>query len=479
DQLPPRLREAVGPLVDRLDVELIARAYRFAEVAHAGQKRASGEEYIQHCVEVATILAELSLDTVSIAAGLIHDVVEDTGTPLEVVEEEFGQEIATVVDGVTKIGKVQFRSTTEHQVENYRKLLLSMAQDARVILIKLADRLHNMRTLDHLRPEKRQRIALETREIYAPLAHRLGMAQIRWELEDLAFKHLEPEAYRALAAKVAERRREREDQIEVLRAPLEAELRTAGIPCEVYGRPKHLWSIHRKMVKRGRPYEEIYDLMAIRVITDTVANCYHALGVIHNKWTPLQERFHDYIATPKSNMYRSLHTTIFGPGGRLYEIQIRTYEMHRTAEYGIAAHWRYKEGLRAAPDEVDGTVTWFRQVLEWQQETREPEEFMEFLRIDLFQDEIFVFTPKGDVKQLPKGATPIDFAFAVHTEVGLHCAGARVNGRIVALARELKNGDTVEIITDPKQRPSRDWLAFVKTARARQKIRQWIKQEEF
>jgi len=394
------------------------------------------------------------------------------------VEAVFGAEIARIVDGVTKIGKVEFQSSTEQQVENYRKLLISMAQDARVIVIKLADRLHNMRTLEPLRPEKRRRIALETREIYAPLAHRLGMAQMRWELEDLAFKHLEPDAYRDLAAKIADRRREREGQIEALRGPLGDELRRAGIPCEVYGRPKHLWSIHRKMVSRSRPYEEIYDLMAIRVVTDTVANCYHALGVIHNKWTPLQERFHDYIATPKSNMYRSLHTTIFGPGGRLYEIQIRTQDMHRTAEYGIAAHWRYKEGERRAPDEVDERLTWFRQVLEWQQDTREPEEFMEFLRIDLFQDEIFVFTPRGDVKQLPKGATPIDFAFAVHTEVGLHCAGARINGKISPLARELKNGDTVEVVTDARQKPSRDWLAFVKTARARQKIRQWIKQEE-
>ncbi|HEX6308909.1 MAG TPA: bifunctional (p)ppGpp synthetase/guanosine-3',5'-bis(diphosphate) 3'-pyrophosphohydrolase [Longimicrobiales bacterium] len=478
DALPPRLRESVEAYAERLDVDLIARAYRFSEKAHTGQKRASGEDYLAHCVEVTKILADLHLDGFSLAAGLIHDVVEDTEVTLDDVKVEFGGEIATIVDGVTKIGKVQFRSTTEQQVENYRKLLLSMAQDARVITIKLADRLHNMRTLEHLRTDKRRRIALETREIYAPLAHRLGMAQIRWELEDLAFKHLEPESYRDLAKKIADRRREREEQIEALRRPLEEELRRTGIPCEVYGRPKHLWSIHRKMVQRGRPYDEIYDLMAIRVVTDTIANCYHALGVIHNKWTPLQERFHDYIATPKSNMYRSLHTTIFGPGGRLYEIQIRTHEMHRTAEYGIAAHWRYKEGERRPADEVDETLTWFRQVLEWQQDTREPEEFMEFLRIDLFQDEIFVFTPKGDVKQLPRGATPIDFAFAVHTEVGLHCSGAKVNGRIAPLSRELKNGDTVEVMTDARQKPSRDWLAFVKTARARQKIRHWIKQIE-
>jgi GTP pyrophosphokinase len=478
EALPPRLREAVLPNAGRLDVPLIARAYAFAEEAHRAQKRASGEAFIVHLVEVARLLAELHLDSVSIAAALVHDSVEDTERTLADVQAAFGEEIARIVDGVTKIGKVQFQSSTEQQVENYRKLLISMAQDARVIVIKLADRLHNMRTLEPLRPEKRRRIALETREIYAPLAHRLGMAQMRWELEDLAFKHLEPEAYRELAEKIADRRREREGQIEALRAPLEAELRESGIPCEVYGRPKHLWSIHRKMVSRGRPYEEIYDLMAIRVVADTIANCYHALGVIHNKWTPLQERFHDYIATPKSNMYRSLHTTIFGPGGRLYEIQIRTQDMHRTAEYGIAAHWRYKEGERRAADDVDERLIWFRQVLEWQQDTREPEEFMEFLRIDLFQDEIFVFTPKGDVKQLPKGATPIDFAFAVHTEVGYHCSGARINGRISPLARELKNGDTVEVMTDPRQKPSRDWLAFVKTARARQKIRQWIKQEE-
>jgi guanosine-3',5'-bis(diphosphate) 3'-pyrophosphohydrolase len=477
-ELPPRLAASIEPYLNRLEVDVIVRAYKFSEKAHAGQKRASGEEYIAHCVEVAKLLADLHLDTASVASALMHDVVEDTIATLEEVRTEFGDEIARIVDGVTKIGKVQFRSTTEQQVENYRKLLLSMAQDARVILIKLADRMHNMRTLEHLRPDKRRRIALETREIYAPLAHRLGMAQIRWELEDLAFKHLEPEAYRELAEKVAERRREREGQIEKLNGPLEEELRKAGIPCEIYGRPKHLWSIHRKMIKRGKPYDEIYDLMAVRVLTDNIANCYHALGVIHNKWTPLQERFHDYIATPKSNMYRSLHTTIFGPGGSLYEIQIRTHEMHRTAEHGIAAHWRYKEGDKRRPDEVDETLSWFRQVLEWQQETREPEEFMEFLRIDLFQDEIFVFTPKGDVKQLPKGATPIDFAFAVHTEIGLHTNGSRVNGRIAPLSRELKNGDTVEVMTDPKQRPSRDWLAFVKTARARNKINQWIKQEE-
>jgi GTP diphosphokinase / guanosine-3',5'-bis(diphosphate) 3'-diphosphatase len=476
--LPPALFAVLEPFASRLDLALITRAYEFSAMAHAGQKRHSGEDYVVHCIEVAMILAELHLDSATIAGGLIHDVVEDTPATLDDVRAAFGEEVVTVVDGLTKIAKVQFRTSTEQQVENFRKLLLSMAQDARVILIKLADRLHNMRTLDYLREEKRRRIALETRDIYAPLAHRLGVAAIKWELEDLCFKYLEPEPYRDLARRVSDKRREREEWIENLRDPLEGELRSAGIDCEVTGRPKHLWSIYRKMVHREKSYDEIYDLMAVRVIVETIADCYHALGVIHNRWTPLTERFHDYIATPKSNMYQSLHTTIFGPGGRLYEIQIRTREMHRTAEYGIAAHWKYKEGTRPG-DDVDDTLTWFRQVLEWQQETREPEEFMEFLRIDLFQDEIFVFTPMGDVKQLPKGATPIDFAFTVHTEVGLHCAGSRVNGRLTPITRELKNGDQVEIITDPKQRPSRDWLAFVKTARARNKIRQWIKEEEF
>jgi GTP pyrophosphokinase len=415
-------------------------------------------------------------------AGLVHDVLEDTAVTLSELEERFGREVATLVDGVTKIGKVQFQSHTEQQVENYRKLLLSMAEDARVILIKLADRLHNMRTLEYLPLPKQRRIALETREIYAPLAHRLGIASIRWELEDLAFKFLEPEQYEELSKKVQQRRRERERQVLEMQRPLEEALKGAGIPAEVTGRPKHLWSIYKKIQKRGVPYEQIYDLMAMRIITDNVQNCYAALGVIHSKWTPIQDRFHDYIATPKSNMYRSLHTTVFGPGGRRYEIQIRTEEMHRTAEYGISAHWLYKEstqsGKASEPSEVDEALTWFRQVLEWQQDTKEPEEFMEFLKMDLFHGEIFVFTPKGEVKQIPVGSTPIDFAFSVHTQVGLHCAGAKVNGRIAPLSRELRNGDTVEIITNPRQWPNRDWLAFVKTSRARGHIKTWIKRQE-
>jgi len=476
--LPADFLTAIGDMRERLDLELLGRAFEYSQRAHQGQKRRSGEDYITHCVEVGKILADLYLDTASIGAAFLHDVVEDTDIPADQISKEFGEEIGKIVDGLTKIGRVEFSSSTEQQAENFRKLLLSMARDARVIMVKLADRLHNMRTLEALPANKRRRIALETREIYAPLAHRLGMAKVRWELEDLAFKYLETAAYKQLAKKVRERRKQREEWISQLADPLREELRKAGMVCEVEGRPKHLWSIHNKISKRDKPYEEIYDLMAIRVTTESIRDCYHALGVIHNRWTPLTERFHDYIATPKSNMYRSLHTTIFGPGGRLYEIQIRTNEMHRTAEYGIAAHWRYKEGNRGAPDEVDEKLAWFRQVLEWQHETREPDEFMEFLRIDLFQDEIFIFTPAGDVKQLPKGATPIDFAFAVHTEIGYRCAGARVNGRIAQLTRELESGDTVEIITNPKQVPSPDWLNFVRTARARQKIRQWTRLEE-
>ena len=477
--LPHKLARQLEAYADRLDVDQIRSAYELSAEAHAGQRRASGDPYVNHAVEVATILASLRLDTATIVAGLVHDSVEDTEISLADLRERFGDEIAILVDGVTKIGKVEFRSNTEQQMENYRKLLLSMAEDARVILIKLADRLHNMRTLEHLPLGKQKRIALETREIYAPLAHRLGIAQVRWELEDLAFKFLEPAEFDELRRKIQQRRRERERQVVEMERPLEEALAAAGIPAEVTGRPKHLWSIFKKMERRAKHYEEIYDLMAMRIITDCVQSCYAALGVIHSKWTPIQERFHDYIATPKSNMYRSIHTTVFEPSGRRYEIQIRTEEMHRTAEYGIASHWRYKEGGQGKGDEVDDVLTWFRQVLEWQQDTKEPEEFMEFLRMDLFQGEMFVFTPKGEVRQLPVGATPIDFAFAVHTEVGMHCAGARLNGRIAPLSRELKNGDTVEIITNPKRWPNRDWLAFVKTSRARGRIKQWIRKQEF
>ncbi len=472
-----RLAKALGDQADRLDLDLIDRAYRLSAEAHRGQKRLSGEAFISHAVAVARILLDHHMDSVTIAAALLHDTVEDSDVLIDDIRQQFGEEVGEIVDGLTKISSLSFRSSTEHQVENYRKLLLSIAKDARVIIVKLADRLHNMRTLEHLPAERRERIARETQELYAPLAHRFGMAGVKAELEDLAFKFLEREDYKGLTKKLRAKRGQREEMINRLRAPLVEALTEAGIEgFEVTGRPKHLWSIYCKMKARDKPLEEIYDLMAIRVLVKAVPDCYHALGVIHHQWTPLQERIKDYIASPKSNGYQSLHTTIFGPGGELYEIQIRTTEMHRTAEFGIAAHWVYKEGLQ--PDELDQRLAWFRQLIELQQAAHTPEEFLEFLKIDLYQDEIFVFTPKGDVKRLPKGASPIDFAFAVHTEVGLRCQGARVNRRIAPLHRPLANGDTVEVITGSQARPSRDWLNHVRTARARHGIRHWIKQEE-
>ncbi len=467
-----------SPLPARLDRELLLRAYRYSARAHTGQKRRSGEDYVVHCVQVARILADLQLDSTTIAAGLIHDVVEDTAITVPDVEREFGPEIAQIVDGLTKIGNLPFTSKEERQAETYRKLLLSVARDARVIIIKLADRLHNMRTLDWMPEDKKRIIAQETRDIYAPLAHRFGMAKVRWELEDLAFKYLEPDEYRTLARQVSTRRGEREELIAQMALPLKERFDIAGLhDADVSGRPKHLWSIWKKMQKRNKPYEEIFDLLAIRVLVDSIPDCYHALGVIHEKWKPVQERIKDYIAQPKSNGYQSLHTTVFGPGRQLFEIQIRTREMHQTADYGIAAHWLYKEGSKE-PGDLDRHLAWFRQVLEFQLDTKSPDEFLEFLKLDLYQDEIFVFTPTGDVVQLPKGATPIDFAFAVHTAVGLRCQGAKVNGRITPLSRPLKNSETIEILTSPSAKPSRDWLAHVRTSRARAKIRQHLRQEE-
>ena len=463
----------------RLDVDLLARAYRFSEKAHAGQTRRNGDPYVTHCVEVAKILAELQLDSITVASGLIHDVVEDTAFSVEDVEREFGREIAAIVDGLTKIGHLPMASREERQVESYRKLLLSVAKDVRVILVKLADRLHNMRTLEWMPADKRSRISLETRDLYAPMAHRFGLASVKAELEDLAFKWLEPEEYRNLAKLIQAKRADRDTLTQEMAQPLEQRLRDAGVVVhEVVGRPKHLWSIYKKMEKRAKPYEEIYDLYAIRVLVENVPECYHVLGIIHGAWTPLQERIKDYIASPKSNGYQSLHTTVFGPRGTLFEIQIRTRDMHRTAEYGIAAHWLYKESEKGGKRDLDRHLTWFRQVLELQLDAETPDQFLEFLKLDLYQDEIFVFTPNGDVIQLPKGATPIDFAFAVHTEVGLHTQGARINGRIVPLSRELRNSETVEIIRSPNSRPSRDWLAHVHTGRARHRIRQWLRLEE-
>jgi GTP pyrophosphokinase len=483
DNRPPEMNLAefiirVEAENSNVDIPLLRRAYEFSEMVHAGQKRESGEPYINHCLAVAMVLAEQHLDTATITAGLIHDVVEDTTYGIDAVRERFGDEIAHLVDGVTKISGVKYQSHAEQQVEYFRKMLISMARDIRVIIIKLADRLHNMRTLEFLPAQKRERIAAETREVYAPLAHRFGMAKIKWELEDLSLKYLFPDAYRDLAEKVDLRREERESYIEEVIAPLREALEREGISADISGRAKHLDSIHRKMVKRKKAFEEIYDLLAIRVILKNERDCYHALGVVHTLWTPVADRFHDYIATPKTNMYQSLHTTVIGPRGRMVEIQIRTSEMHYTAEFGIASHWLYKEGKREF-DRSDKQMSWLREVLEWQKETRDPREFLELFKTDLFHEEIYILTPNGDLKPLPAGATPVDFAYAVHTQVGHRCAGAKVNGRIVPLTHQLHSGDEVEIITGNQLRPSRDWLTFVHTSRARSKIRQFFNKVEF
>ena len=458
------------------DGEAVRKAWEYAESAHAGQIRESGEPYFDHPAAVAFILAEMDLDPNTIAAGLLHDVVEDTGKTYEEMAALFGPEVAALVDGVTKLSRVDFKTREEQQAESLRKMLVAMARDIRVILIKLADRLHNMRTLRHSNPEKQVRVASETVEIYAPLAHRLGMWRMKWELEDLALRYLEPAAYYELVERVATKRQEREERIEEARQTLHATLHELGIAAENQGRPKHFYSIYRKMVRQGKDFGEIWDLMGMRVIVDTVRECYAVLGAIHSLWKPIPGRFKDYIAMPKSNMYQSLHTTVVGPRGEPLEIQIRTWDMHRTAEYGIAAHWRYKEGTSGG--DFEDKITWLRQILEWQKETRSGAEFVETLKVDLFSDEVYVFTPKGDVKILPTGSTPVDFAYAVHTDVGHKCAGARVNGRMVPLSTPLSTGDIVEIITNKAQAgPSRDWLKFAKTSKAKSKIRQWVKEQ--
>lgn len=461
-----------------IDIPLLKKAYEFSDKAHAGQYRESKEPYLEHCLQVAFILAEQNLDSATITAGLLHDVVEDTNVTLQRVREEFGEEIAELVDGVTKIGELKFKSAEEEQAEYFRKMLLSMAKDIRVIIIKLADRLHNMRTLDPLDKQKQKRIAQETRDVFAPLAHRFGMAKIKWELEDLTLKYLDPKAYDELVQKVNERREDREAYIQEITQPLKRELEKVGVNAEITGRPKHFNSIYRKMQKRQKPFEEIFDLFAIRIIVDTIAECYHALGIVHALWMPVSDRIHDYIRLPKSNMYQSLHTTVIGPRGKMVEIQIRTHQMHRTAEYGIAAHWLYKEG-RKKLDESDKQMVWLREVLEWQKDLTNPSEFLEYLKIDLFHDDIFVFTPRGELKQLPKGSTPLDFAYAVHSDIGNHCTGAKVSGKMVPLNTLLSSGDEVEIITSPHQMPSQDWLKIVKTSKARSKIKHWLKQKGY
>ena len=459
------------------DLELVQRAYRFSERSHHGQQRASGEPYLSHPLEVAGLLVNFKMDVTTVTAGLLHDVPEDTHTTKDDLEREFGAEIAELVDGVTKIGKLAFSSREERQAENFRKMVVAMARDIRVLMIKLADRLHNMRTLDYLPGEKAKKIAQETLDIYAPLAHRLGMAKVKAELEDLALRVMNPEDYQELMRRVAKRRLERENEINQLIAILQDKLGEVGIEVRIAGRPKHFYSIWKKMHEGGREFDEIYDLTAVRVITKSVRDCYGALGVIHSLWKPVPGRFKDFIAMPKVNMYQSLHTTVIGPKGDPVEIQIRTLEMHRIAEEGIAAHWLYKE-RRNDRDKFDDAFTWLRQLMESQKEVTDPKEFLDTVRLDLFPDEVYVFTPKGDVKALPEGATPIDFAYAVHTDVGHHCVGAKVNGKLVPLRYTLRQGDIVEVVASPAQHPSRDWLKIVKSNRARAKINQWLKVEE-
>jgi GTP pyrophosphokinase len=459
------------------DLDLVKRAYRFSEISHQGQQRASGEPYLSHPLEVAGLLVNFKMDVTTVTAGLLHDVLEDTRVTKDDLTREFGADIADLVDGVTKIGKLAFSSREERQAENFRKMLVAMARDIRVLMIKLADRLHNMRTLDYLATDKGRKIAQETLDIYAPLAHRLGMAKVKAELEDHSLRALHPEDYLDLQKRVAKRRLEREVEINQVIAILEKKLGEVGIEAQIRGRPKHFYSIFKKMHDQGREFDEIYDLTAVRVITNSVRDCYGALGVIHSLWKPVPGRFKDFIAMPKVNMYQSLHTTVIGPKGDPVEIQIRTWEMHRVAEEGIAAHWLYKE-KKQDKDKFDQSLVWLRQLMEWQQEMKDPREFMESVRVDLFPDEVYVFTPKGDVKALPEGSTPIDFAYAVHTEVGHRCAGAKVNGKLVPLRNTLRQGDIVEIVTSPTQHPSRDWLKIVKSSRARSKINQWLKAEE-
>ncbi len=459
------------------NASLIEKAYALSARAHAGQLRESGEPYLSHPLEVASILTQLKLDVPSIVAGLLHDTVEDTGLTIEEVEREFGSEVARLVDGVTKIGRIQFRSDEEKQAENFRKMVVSMAEDIRVVLIKLADRLHNMRTLDALSEDKQRRIARETLDIYAQLANRLGIGWLKYELEDLCLRYLKPDVYFTLMKKVAREREEREAFIREAIEAVRRVLAEGDFKGEVVGRNKHLFSVWQKMEHQGIPFEEVYDLTGIRIMTDTKMSCYGILGMIHSIWRPVPGRFKDYIAIPKSNLYQSLHTTVVGPRGQHIEIQIRTEEMHRIAEEGIASHWLYKE--RGKVGEKDSrSFHWLRQLVEWQQEVVDNRQFMDSIKTDLFTDVVYIFTPKGDVKELAKGATPVDFAYEIHTEIGNRCAGAKVNGKIVPLRYELKSGDSVEILTTPTGVPSKDWLKFVRTPKAKARIKHFIKIEE-
>jgi GTP pyrophosphokinase len=460
------------------DLDLLHRAYEFASDAHCKQKRHSGDDYISHPVAVARILAELEMDQETIAAALLHDVVEDVGMELCAIRCEFGDEVALLVDGVTKLHRLAFRTKEEQQAENMRKMLLAMAKDIRVVLIKLADRLHNLRTLNYHTENKQKEIARETLEIFAPLAHRLGIYHLKWELEDEAFRYLEPEKYHDLARQLQQTREVRERYIYAAMRILDEKLGAMGIEADIQGRAKHLYSIYGKMIKQQKDLSEIYDAMGVRIIVNSVKDCYATLGAVHNEWKPIPGRFKDFIAMPKSNMYQSLHTTVIGPEGKLLEIQIRTWEMHRTGEYGIAAHWRYKTGSLRGDKQFDEKLAWLRQMLDWQKELREPREFMETLKIDLFEDVVFVFTPRGDVMELPASSVPLDFAYRIHTDIGHRCIGAKVNGKLVPLDYRLRNGDIIEIVKSKHPSPSRDWLSVVKTSQAKTKIRNWFKKEQ-
>ena len=460
------------------DTELLRRAYVFSAFEHKGQVRHSGEPYLVHPLEVADQLADMRLDVVAIAAGLLHDIVEDTQTTIERIRELFGPDVAHVVEGVTKLGAIPFSSSEERQAENFRKMLLAMVDDIRVILVKLADRLHNMRTLHHLPEERRIAIAQETRDIYAPIANRLGMSKIKNELEELAFKYLEPHAYESLRSHVEARRRAAEGMIEELKKNISAKLTEAQVPViHIDGRIKRLFSIHQKLKRQKIDLDQVYDLVALRIVTESIKDCYAALGIIHQTWSPVPGRIKDFIAMPRPNGYQSLHTSVVSERGYPFEVQIRTAEQHRIAEEGIAAHWKYKEG-RLGADRDEQHFLWLRQLLEWQQEVRDPQEFLQNLKIELYPEEVYIFTPKGEVKALPRGATPVDFAYSIHTDVGHQCVGARVNSKMVPLRTRLRNGDIVEAITAPGHKPSRDWLNFVVTSRARNKIRHFIQSEE-
>ncbi|WP_251860881.1 bifunctional (p)ppGpp synthetase/guanosine-3',5'-bis(diphosphate) 3'-pyrophosphohydrolase [Clostridium sp. Marseille-Q2269] len=460
------------------EIEFIKKAYNFACNAHKKQKRISGEPYIVHPEEVAIILFQMGMDVNTMIAGLMHDVVEDTQYTYEDVSREFGSEVADLVDGVTKLGKIEYKTKEEQQADNVRKMLLAMTKDIRVILIKLADRLHNMRTLRFMSVEKQKEKSQETLDIYAPLAHRLGISKIKWELEDLSFRYLNPNEYYFLVRKIAEKRVEREEHIKEIVSELEQSLERAGIKSEIDGRPKHFYSIYKKMQNKNKNLDQIFDLTAVRILVDTVKDCYAALGIAHTVYKPIPGRFKDYIAMPKPNMYQSLHSTVMGVGGRPFEIQIRTYEMHKTAEYGIAAHWKYKEGANSH-NNIELKLTWLREMLDWQKETTDPEEFMQGFKIDLFSDEVFVFTPKGKVISLPNKATPVDFAYKIHTDIGHRCIGAKVNGKMVPLDYELKTGEIIDILTSTTPKgPNLDWLSMVKSNQAKSKIRAWFKKED-